>query len=85
MAPLRIGGPGRQAGSPRRGLFDADPRPPGDGPVLDVLLEAALVAEDPVAQVAVLLPPGEQEPEEEAVDAAHEARQEGAGGAGRGT
>lgn len=58
--------------------------PPGDGPVLDMLLEATLVGEDPVAEVAALLLPGEQEPEEKAVDPAHEARQEGAGGRAEG-
>lgn len=53
---------------------------PGDGPVLDVLLEATLVGEDLVADVAALLLPGKQEPEEAAIDPAHEAWQEGAGG-----
>ena len=53
---------------------------PGDGPVLDVLLEAALIGEDLVAEVAAFPLPREQEPEEEAIDPAHEAWQEGTGG-----
>lgn len=57
---------------------------PGDGPVLDMLLEPTLIGEDLVAEVAVLLLLGEKEPEEEAIDPAHEARQEGAEGGGRG-
>ena len=75
----------------QRELYVADPpagwpaRPlPGDGPVLDMLLEAALVGEDLVAEVAVFLLPVEQEPEEKAIDPAHKAWQEGAGGQGRG-
>lgn len=48
-----------------------------------MLLEAALVGEDLVAAVAVFLLPIEQEPEEKAVDPAHEAWEEGAGGAGQ--
>lgn len=53
---------------------------PGDGPVLDVLLEATFVGEDLVTEVAALLLAVEQQPEEEAVDPAHEAWQEGAAG-----
>lgn len=53
---------------------------PGDGPVLDMLLEATLVGEDLVAEVAALLLAVEQQPEEEAVDPAHEAWQVGAAG-----
>lgn len=75
----------------QRELYVADPptgwpaRPlPGDGPVLDMLLEAAFVVEDLVAEVAVFLLPVEQEPEEKAIDPAHKAWQEGAGGQGRG-
>lgn len=56
---------------------------PGDGPVLDMLLEAALVGEDLVAEVAVFLLPIEQKPEEKAIDPAHEAWHEGASGQGR--
>ena len=75
----------------QRELYVADPpagwpaQPlPGDGPVLDMLLEAALVGEDLVAEVAVFLLPIEQEPEEKAIDPAHKAWQEGAGGQGIG-
>lgn len=57
---------------------------PGDGPVLDMLLEATLIGEDLVADVAVLLLPGEQEPEEAAIDPAHKAWQKSAGGEGQG-
>lgn len=56
---------------------------PGDGPVLDVLLETTFVGEDLVAEVAALLLVVEQQPEEEAVDPAHEARQVGAAGRGQ--
>lgn len=52
----------------------------GDGPVLHMLLEAALVVEDLVADVDVLHPGAEEEPEEEAVDPAHQAGHEGAEG-----
>lgn len=45
-----------------------------------MLLEATLVGEDLVAEVAALLLAVEQQPEEEAVDPAHEARQVGAAG-----
>lgn len=75
----------------QRELYVADPPAgwptwplPGDGPVLDMLLEAALVGEDLVAEVAVFLLPVEQEPEEKAIDPAHKAWQEGAGGQGIG-
>lgn len=71
-------------------FFGTDPSPvrlpqslPGDGPVLDMLLETTLIGEDLVAEVAALFLPGEQEPEEEAIDPAHKARQESAGGTGR--
>lgn len=47
-----------------------------------MLLEAALIAEDLVAEVTVLLLAVEQQPEEEAIDPTHEARQEGAAGQG---
>lgn len=40
---------------------------------LDMLLEAAFVVEDLVAEVAVFLLPVEQEPEEKAIDPAHKA------------
>lgn len=46
-----------------------------------MLLETTLIGEDLVAEVAALFLPGEQEPEEEAIDPAHKARQESAGGA----
>lgn len=52
----------------------------GDGPVLHMLLEAALVVEDLVADIDVLHPGAEEEPEEEAVDPAHQAGHEGAEG-----
>lgn len=55
---------------------------PGDGPVLDMLLESTFVGEDLVAEVAALLLGAEQQPEEEAVDPAHQAWQEGAAGTG---
>ena len=45
-----------------------------------MLLEATLVGEDLVAEVAALLLAVEQQPEEEAVDPAHEAWQVGAAG-----
>lgn len=45
-----------------------------------MLLEATLVGEDLVAEVAALLLVAEQQPEEEAVDPAHEEWQIGAGG-----
>lgn len=45
-----------------------------------MLLEAALIGEDLVAEVAAFPLPREQEPEEEAIDPAHEAWQEGTGG-----
>lgn len=48
----------------------------GDGPVLDMLLEAALVGENLVADVATLLP-DEQELEEEAIDPADKGPAEG--------
>lgn len=53
---------------------------PRDGPVLYMLLEATLVGEDLVTEVAALLLAVEQHPEEEAVDPAHEAWQVGAAG-----
>lgn len=49
----------------------------GDGPVVDVLLEATLVGGDLIAEVATLLP-DEQEPAEKAIESANEAQQEGA-------
>ena len=49
----------------------------GDGPIVDVLLEATLVGGDLVAEVATLLP-DEQEPAEKAIESANEAQQEGA-------
>jgi len=52
----------------------------GDGPVLNVLLEATLVVEDLVADGNILHPGAEEEPEEEAVDPAHQAGHEGAAG-----
>lgn len=55
----------------------------GDGPVLHVLLEATLVVEDLVADGNVLHPGAEEEPEEEAVDPAHQAGHEGAAGGER--
>lgn len=45
-----------------------------------MLLEAALVVEDLVADVDVLHPGAEEEPEEEAVDPAHQAGHKGAAG-----
>lgn len=57
---------------------------PGDGPVLDMLLEPTLIGEDLVAEVAVLPLLGEKEPEKEAIDPAHEEWQEGAEGEGGG-
>lgn len=45
-----------------------------------MLLEATLVGKDLVAEVAALFLGVEQQPEEEAVDPAHEAGQEGAAG-----
>lgn len=56
---------------------------PGDGPVLDMLLESTLIGEDLVAEVAALLLVVEQQPEEETIDPAHQAWHKGAVGTGR--
>lgn len=48
----------------------------GDGPILHMLLETALIVEDLIAHVDIFHTAREEEPEEEAVDPENQAGQE---------